>query len=143
MAQHGASNGGNWHLTRDDDGIAWLSFDKPGASTNVLSGHVMVELEERLRELEQHPARAVVVKSAKPSGFVAGADIKEFTGLESPAQAFDLIRRGQLVLDKLDRLPCPVVAAVHGFALGGGLERLRATTSSPATTRAPVSACRK
>ncbi|HEX6928174.1 MAG TPA: enoyl-CoA hydratase-related protein, partial [Gammaproteobacteria bacterium] len=112
----------NWQLNRDDKGVAWLIFDKAGASTNVLSGHIMVELEERLRELEQHPPAAVVVKSAKPSGFVAGADIKEFTGLESPAQAFDLIRRGQLVLDKLDRLPCPTVAAVHGFALGGGLE---------------------
>ncbi|HEX7046597.1 MAG TPA: 3-hydroxyacyl-CoA dehydrogenase NAD-binding domain-containing protein [Gammaproteobacteria bacterium] len=116
------SNLPNWQLDRDDRGIAWLIFDKAGASTNVLSGHVMVELEEKLRELEQHPPKAVVVKSAKKSGFIAGADIKEFTGLESSAQAFDLIRRGQLVLDKLDHLPCPVVAAVHGFALGGGLE---------------------
>ncbi|HEX7031123.1 MAG TPA: 3-hydroxyacyl-CoA dehydrogenase NAD-binding domain-containing protein [Gammaproteobacteria bacterium] len=113
---------GNWQLSRDENNVAWLVFDKAGASTNVLSGHIMVELDERLRELEQDPPKAVVVKSAKKSGFIAGADIKEFTGLESPAQAFELIRRGQLVLDKLDHLPCPTVAAVHGFALGGGLE---------------------
>ncbi len=113
---------GNWQLSRDENNVAWLVFDKAGASTNVLSGHIMVELDERLRELEQDPPKAVVVKSAKKSGFIAGADIKEFTGLESPEQAFELIRRGQLVLDKLDHLPCPTVAAVHGFALGGGLE---------------------
>src|SRR5690606_38635085 len=117
---HGSA--GNWQLTRDSNGIAWLVFDKPGASTNVLSGHVMVELEERIKELELRLPKAVIVKSAKTSGFIAGADIKEFTVLETPAQAFDLLRRGQQVLDRLDRLPCPVVAAVHGFALGGGLE---------------------
>lgn len=112
----------NWQLTRDDNGIAWLVLDKAQASTNVLSGAIMAELDERLDELQAKLPKAVVVKSAKPSGFVAGADIKEFTGLESPAQAFDLIRRGQLVLEKLERLRCPTVAAVHGFALGGGLE---------------------
>jgi len=123
MAQNTVTgNGNNWHLTRDGNGIAWLVFDKPDASTNVLSGAVMVELEARLQEIEENLPKAVIVKSAKKSGFVAGADIKEFTGLESPAQAFDLIRRGQLVLERLERLRCPTVAAVHGFALGGGLE---------------------
>lgn len=112
----------NWHLTRDDNGIAWLVLDKAEASTNVLSGAIMAELDERLDELQAKLPKAVVVKSGKPSGFVAGADIKEFTGLESPAQAFDLIRRGQLVLEKLERLRCPTIAVVNGFALGGGLE---------------------
>lgn len=112
----------NWQLTRDNNGIAWLVLDKAEASTNVLSGAIMAELDERLDELQAKLPKAVVVKSAKPSGFVAGADIKEFTGLESPAQAFDLIRRGQLVLEKLERLRCPTIAAVNGFALGGGLE---------------------
>lgn len=123
MAQNTVTgNGNNWQLTRDDNGIAWLVFDKPDASTNVLSSGVMTELEAKLNELEANLPKAVIVKSAKKSGFVAGADIKEFTGLESPAQAFDLIRRGQLVLEKLERLRCPTVAAVNGFALGGGLE---------------------
>lgn len=121
MAQN-TVNGMNWQLNRDENGVAWLVLDKAEAGTNVLSGAIMVELDERLRELEENLPRAVIVKSAKKSGFVAGADIKEFTGLESPAQAFDLIRRGQLVLDRLDHLKCPTVAAVHGFALGGGLE---------------------
>lgn len=112
----------NWQISRDNDGVAWLIFDKPDSSTNVLSGSVMIELEDRLNDLLAHPPKALVVKSAKKNGFVAGADIKEFTGLASPTQAFDLIRRGQLVLDLLERLPFPTVAAVHGFALGGGLE---------------------
>lgn len=127
MADVGGNNGGenagtNWRIERTEKGIAWLIFDKAEASTNVLSGNVMAELDERLRELAQDPPRGLVVKSAKKSGFIAGADIKEFTGLKSPEQAFELIRSGQQVLDRLDHLPFPTVAAVHGFALGGGLE---------------------
>ena len=113
---------GNWIIERDDQGIAWLWFDKQETSTNVLSGNIMLELEECIEELENDAPKAVVVASKKKNGFVAGADIKEFTNLESSAQAFDLIRRGQLVLERLEKLSCPTVAAVHGFALGGGLE---------------------
>jgi 3-hydroxyacyl-CoA dehydrogenase/enoyl-CoA hydratase/3-hydroxybutyryl-CoA epimerase len=112
----------NWIIKRDDQGIAWLWFDKQETSTNVLSGNIMLELEQRIEELENDTPKAVIVISAKKNGFVAGADIKEFTNLESSAQAFDLIRRGQLVLERLEKLSCPTVAAVHGFALGGGLE---------------------
>ena len=112
----------NWRVDTDEENIAWLCFDKEGAGTNVLSGHVMIELEEHIRRLEETEPKAVILYSAKKNGFVAGADIKEFTGLETPAQAFDLIRRGQLVMEKLAQLPCPTIALVHGFALGGGLE---------------------
>jgi len=112
----------NWLIERRDNGVAWLIFDKAETSTNVLSGHIMQELDERLRELAQNPPRALVVKSAKNNGFIAGADIKEFTTLKGPADAFELIRSGQQVLDRLDHLPFTTVAAVHGFALGGGLE---------------------
>ena len=112
----------NWEIKRDENGLAWLWFDKAESSTNTLSGDVMVELDEKLQTLEDQPPKALVIASAKKNGFIAGADIKEFTGLESPAQAFDLIRRGQLVLDRLEKMPYPTVAAVHGCALGGGLE---------------------
>lgn len=127
MAEVGGNTGGehagtNWRIERTDKDIAWLIFDKAGASTNVLSSGVMAELDERLHELAQDPPRGLIVKSAKKSGFVAGADIKEFTGLKTPEQAFELIRSGQQVLERLDQLPFPTVAAVHGFALGGGLE---------------------
>ncbi len=112
----------NWRLVRDTDDIAWLSFDKAGASTNVLSGQMLVELGERLQELAAKPPKGLIIDSAKSSGFIAGADIKEFTALKTPEDAFQMIRRGQLVLEQLEKLPCPTVALINGFALGGGLE---------------------
>jgi 3-hydroxyacyl-CoA dehydrogenase / enoyl-CoA hydratase / 3-hydroxybutyryl-CoA epimerase len=111
-----------WTLARDGEGIAWLTLDKPGTSANVLSASVLAELDGLLGQLEQASPKGVVVISAKKSGFIAGADIKEFTQLTDEATGYTLTRRGQRVFDRLEALPCPVVAAIHGFALGGGLE---------------------
>jgi 3-hydroxyacyl-CoA dehydrogenase/enoyl-CoA hydratase/3-hydroxybutyryl-CoA epimerase len=111
-----------WSVARDADDIAWLTIDKPGTSANVLSASVLMELNEVLAALERSLPRAVVVISAKKSGFVAGADIKEFTSLSDEESGYELIRPGQRVFDRLEALPCPTVAALHGFALGGGLE---------------------
>jgi 3-hydroxyacyl-CoA dehydrogenase / enoyl-CoA hydratase / 3-hydroxybutyryl-CoA epimerase len=111
-----------WKSERDAEGFAWLTLDKPDTSANVLSGAVLVELDGLLAALERDLPRGVVVLSAKQSGFVAGADIKEFTALTDEASGYRLIRRGQQVLDRLEALKCPTVAAIHGFALGGGLE---------------------
>ena len=111
-----------WNLITDADGIAWLSFDKPGTSTNVLSRDTLVELDSHLQSLRQKPPRGLVIRSAKASGFVAGADVKEFVQLTSADQAFELVRAAQTILDHLESLPCPTVAIIHGFALGGGLE---------------------
>ncbi|MDE2234409.1 MAG: enoyl-CoA hydratase/isomerase family protein [Gammaproteobacteria bacterium] len=112
----------NLRIEYDSDGIAWLGFDKAGASANVLSDQVMVELGEHLKQLVARPPKGLVVYSAKSSGFIAGADIKEFTSLKTPEDAFQMIRRGQLVLEQLERLACPSVALINGFCLGGGLE---------------------
>ncbi|HYK25454.1 MAG TPA: 3-hydroxyacyl-CoA dehydrogenase NAD-binding domain-containing protein [Steroidobacteraceae bacterium] len=109
-------------MDRDADGIVWLTLDKPGGSTNVLSREVLEELGRLLEPLAGAPPRGVVVRSGKSSGFIAGADIREFTTLENAEQGFELARGGQLVLDRLESLRCPTVAALHGFALGGGLE---------------------
>ena len=111
-----------WKVERDADGIAWLTLDKTGSSTNVLGRAILEELGTLLAGLANEPPKGVVVRSAKKSGFVAGADIKEFTGFKSATDAYGLIRSGQLVLDQLEALPCPTVAAINGFALGGGLE---------------------
>jgi 3-hydroxyacyl-CoA dehydrogenase/enoyl-CoA hydratase/3-hydroxybutyryl-CoA epimerase len=111
-----------WTLTRDADQLAWLSIDKPGSSANTLGSEVLRELGERIDELERSPPRALVIISAKPSGFVAGADITEFTALKTEADAYALIRRGQEIIGRIAALPCATVAALHGFALGGGLE---------------------
>src|SRR5690349_9637588 len=113
---------GAWALERDADGIAWLSFDMPGTSSSVLSRDVLVELDAHLKTFDSSPPRGVVIRSAKKSGFIAGADVREFTQLTSEDQAVELVRAAQKILDHLESLPCPSVAIIHGFALGGGLE---------------------
>lgn len=128
----------HWQLEQDADGIAWLALDKAGASTNSLSREVMQELDRMLAHIASAPPRALIVTSAK-RGFIAGADIKEFVGIQNPEQAYELIRQGQRVLDRLAALPCPTVAAINGFALGGGLEvalacRYRVVADDPAVT---------
>jgi 3-hydroxyacyl-CoA dehydrogenase/enoyl-CoA hydratase/3-hydroxybutyryl-CoA epimerase len=113
--------GSAWRLERDDDGIVWLIADKPGTSTNVLSSHVLRELDALLDRIAS-PPRGIVVISAKKNGFIAGADIKEFTVIGSAESGYRLIHAGQQVFDRLEAMSCPTVAALHGFALGGGLE---------------------
>jgi 3-hydroxyacyl-CoA dehydrogenase/enoyl-CoA hydratase/3-hydroxybutyryl-CoA epimerase len=112
----------SWTVERDSDSVAWLTIDKPGSSANVLSSGVLRELDAVLEPLARNPPRAVIVISGKKSGFIAGADIKEFTGITNIEEGFRLIHAGQEVLNRLEALPCPTVAAIHGFALGGGLE---------------------
>ncbi len=111
-----------WKMDRDADAIVWLTLDKPETSTNVLSREVLQELDRLLEPLAAQPPRGVVLRSGKTNGFIAGADIKEFTTLRSSREGFELTRAGQIVLDHIEALPCPTVAAIHGFALGGGLE---------------------
>ncbi|MBC7982665.1 MAG: enoyl-CoA hydratase/isomerase family protein, partial [Candidatus Obscuribacterales bacterium] len=111
-----------WHLQVDEDAVAWLTFDAPGTSTNSLSRGAMLDLDSQLTTISQKLPRALIVQSAKQTGFIAGADIKEFTTLTDPSTAYELVRTAQRVLDRLEALPCPTVAAINGFALGGGLE---------------------
>jgi len=112
----------SWKVEKDADSVVWLTIDKPNTSANVLSSHVLRELDTILAPLTLDPPRAVIVISGKKSGFVAGADIKEFTDITNIEEGFRLIHAGQEVLNRLEALRCPTVAAIHGFALGGGLE---------------------
>ena len=112
----------SWSLEIDADRVAWLKLDTPGASTNVLSGIVLRDLATRLVDLAARPPAGVLIHSAKPNGFIAGADIKEFLKIRTPEEGYALVRAGQDVLQALEDLPCPSVAALHGFVLGGGLE---------------------
>jgi 3-hydroxyacyl-CoA dehydrogenase / enoyl-CoA hydratase / 3-hydroxybutyryl-CoA epimerase len=112
----------HWKLETDSNRIAWLMIDKPGTSTNSLSRAVMEELRQLLIRLAADRPIGVVVSSAKASGFIAGADIKEFVAIRTPAEAESMILEGQSIVNQLAALPCPTVAAIHGFALGGGLE---------------------
>jgi 3-hydroxyacyl-CoA dehydrogenase/enoyl-CoA hydratase/3-hydroxybutyryl-CoA epimerase len=112
----------NFKLTRDDDGIAWLLFDRDGASANTLSADVMEELDQVLAELESHRPAGLVIRSAKPSGFIAGADVNEFRGATDASVVEAAIGRAHAVIDRLEALRVPSVAVIHGFCLGGGLE---------------------
>ena len=112
----------HWRLRPDEDGIVWLLLDKKDASTNTLDGEVLTELDAVLGKLERDRPRGLVIRSAKPGGFVAGADIAQFRGLTDAAQVETLLTRGHAVLDRLDALPFPTVAVIHGYCLGGGLE---------------------
>jgi 3-hydroxyacyl-CoA dehydrogenase/enoyl-CoA hydratase/3-hydroxybutyryl-CoA epimerase len=111
-----------WQRETDADGIAWLTLDKPGGSTNVLSRDILVELDSHLQTLKATPPRGVVIRSGKASGFIAGADVKEFVQLESETQAVEMVQAAHRILDHLESLPCPTVCIINGFALGGGLE---------------------
>jgi 3-hydroxyacyl-CoA dehydrogenase/enoyl-CoA hydratase/3-hydroxybutyryl-CoA epimerase len=112
----------HWQMQQRDDGVLVLALDRAGESVNALSQAVLVELEGLLERLAIDPPKGVVVTSAKSSGFIAGADIGEFQTFDRNGTVADAIRRGQTVFQKLAELPCPTVAAIHGFCMGGGTE---------------------
>ena len=86
------------------------------------------ELRGELTEIAALRPVGAILQSGKASGFIAGADIKEFVQIRSPAEGYTLVRAGQSVMQQLADLPCPTVAAIRGFALGGGLELALACT---------------
>src|ERR1044072_2563309 len=99
-----------WALETDATGIAWLTFDKPGTSTNVLSRDTLLELDGHLTTLDRSRPRCLVIRSAKSSGFIAGADVKEFVELQSVEQGVQMVPSAQAVLARIEALPCPSVA---------------------------------
>ncbi|TAK49700.1 MAG: fatty-acid oxidation protein subunit alpha [Xanthobacteraceae bacterium] len=112
----------HWRLTLDDDGIAWLLIDRREASANTLSAEVLTELDAVLATIEGNPPKGLVIRSAKTSGFIAGADVTMFRGMTDAAAVAAAIGRAHAVIDRLEALRFPTVAVIHGFCLGGGLE---------------------
>ncbi|HEU4565349.1 MAG TPA: fatty acid oxidation complex subunit alpha FadJ [Gemmatimonadaceae bacterium] len=105
------------------DGVAVVTFDLPNEPVNKFSRAVGEELAATLERQEQDRAvKAVVVMSGKPDVFIAGADIEEFLALRTAQDAERLSRYGQETLDRVERSAKPVVFAIHGACLGGGLE---------------------
>ncbi|HEX2094817.1 MAG TPA: 3-hydroxyacyl-CoA dehydrogenase NAD-binding domain-containing protein [Longimicrobiaceae bacterium] len=123
-----------------EDGIAVIRLNQPGKPVNVISRELMEEMAEVIGRLEAREGgvRAAVIVSDKPGVWIAGADIEEFTRIRTAEDGERLSRAGQELLDRLERLPIPVVAAIDGAALGGGLEvalacDYRMATDSPRT----------
>ncbi len=125
--------------TAVEDGVAVVTFDLPGETVNKFTRAVRAEFSAALAALEQDAAvRAVVIISGKPDIFVAGADIDEFVALRTAEEATRLSLEGQALLDRLAAARKPVIAAVHGPCLGGGLEMIlachyRVASDDPAT----------
>src|SRR5688500_4516866 len=112
----------HWQAERRPDGILLLTLNRAEQNVNALGQVVLDELDAMLERIELEPPKGIVVRSGKQAGFVPGADIKEFQGFDAKGTVFDAIRRGQKVFDRLARLRCPSVAAIHGHCLGGGTE---------------------
>lgn len=118
-------------------GMLTLTFDRPGSSANVLSEAVLRELDSHLAWVGQNSLQGLILISAKPGIFIAGADLKALSAADSGELAA-LVTLGQEVFNRLSRLPIPKLAAIHGACLGGGLELAlacdwRVATDDPAT----------
>jgi 3-hydroxyacyl-CoA dehydrogenase/enoyl-CoA hydratase/3-hydroxybutyryl-CoA epimerase len=112
----------NWRCEIDGEQIARVTLDRDGEKTNTLSRAVVSEFKEVIEYLEQHSPKGVILRSGKPSGFIFGADIHEFLGLQTESDAFELIHTTQNLLTRWEALPMPTVAIIRGMCLGGGLE---------------------
>ena len=106
-----------------DNGIAHLVMDVPGETMNTLKSAFAEEIASVLDKIKKDTSiKAVVLSSGKKNSFVAGADISMLAACHSVEEATKLSRQGQEIFDKLENLTVPVVAAIHGPCLGGGLE---------------------
>ncbi len=112
----------HWRLEQNGDRIVWLTFDHAGRNVNTLSRTVLDELALVLDTAANGPFSGMVIRSGKRNGFIAGADITEFTSLADADQALAFMKHGQEILERLEQLPFPTVSLIHGFCLGGGLE---------------------
>jgi 3-hydroxyacyl-CoA dehydrogenase / enoyl-CoA hydratase / 3-hydroxybutyryl-CoA epimerase len=112
----------HWKLTVDGDNLAWLAFDRAGATTNTFSSEALRELGQVAEHLAAMPPKGLAILSAKDNGFAAGADIEEFTRLKDAEEAMAFTVLGNETFDRIEALPFPTVALVHGFCMGGGTE---------------------
>ena len=104
-----------------DEGILTVVINRVD-KMNALNREVLTELSAVMDEVEKQPSvKAVIITGAGPKAFVAGADISEFNGA-SKEEAIQMAKRGQQLFDRIEKSKKPIVAAVNGFALGGGCE---------------------
>ena len=132
----------DWRLMVDQWGIAWAELDREGESQNSLGRRPLEELAQIVEKVEEgargREIRGLVISSGKERGFIVGADIREFADLTSEMDVIDKLRPVTALFDRIERLPVPVVCAINGFCLGGGLElalacHYRIATRDPST----------
>lgn len=112
----------HWRLEEDADQVLWLYFDKKNANVNTINQQVMEELSAILESLDEKKCKALIIASAKQTGFIAGADISQFNQFKDITEATKLLQKGQHIFNRLEKLKIPTVAMIDGFCLGGGLE---------------------
>ena len=112
----------DWSTHTDEQGVLWLTLDLQGTDTNVLSSSVLDQLNALIDQITAEPPKAIIFKSGKSSGFIAGADVKEFLTVTNKQEALIMIKRGQNIFSRIESLPCPTVAMIEGFCMGGGTE---------------------
>ncbi len=116
----------DWRFSIDRQGIAWAVFDRESESQNSLGRRALEELGAIVERTEQgardKSIRGLVFISGKEKGFIVGADVREFEQLKSEREVADSVTLVNAYLDRIERMPVPVVCAIHGFCLGGGLE---------------------
>ena len=127
----------HWRWEKDREGLAWLTFDKQGESTNTFSRQALEELRGAIRAIGAERPRGLVIRSAKDN-FIAGADVEEFTRFQSPQEAMAFVKLGWDVFREVHELPFPTTAMVNGFCMGGGVElalacRYRVALDDPRT----------
>ncbi|MGR8920077.1 MAG: 3-hydroxyacyl-CoA dehydrogenase NAD-binding domain-containing protein [Gammaproteobacteria bacterium] len=116
----------HWRLESLAGDLLRLSLDVADASTNTLSAAVLAELGAALDAVSAAKPRGLILASAKANGFAAGADIREFDQMRDPDETSRRIDEVHRLFQRIESLPFPVVARVHGFCLGGGLELAQA-----------------
>lgn len=113
-----------FELKIDEQDIAWLSIDVPGEKMNTLQAAFAQEMEDIFTQLKEKRSsvKGLIVHSMKPDNFIAGADVRMLDACNSASEAQALAEQGQQMFQQLSDLPYPVIAAIHGPCLGGGLE---------------------
>src|SRR5690348_139029 len=113
----------HWRTETDSDNILWFIFDKQNASVNTIDREVMEEFSQLLDDVaNDHTHKGIIIASGKTTGFIAGADIAQFTQFKDLNDAVGVLTLGQHILAKLENCHLPSVAMIDGFCLGGGME---------------------
>ena len=120
----------DWRFSIDGEGIAWATFDREGESANSLGRRPIEELDAIIERVEAEAraktVRGLVIMSGKERGFIVGADIREFETFQNEQDVISALKPVNALLDRIEKLPIPVVAAIHGVCVGGGLELILA-----------------
>jgi len=133
----------HWHYETDIDNIAWLTFDKAGESVNTFSAEAMQELGAAIDAISATRPHGLIIRSGKRSGFIAGADIEEFTQLKTTEAAQELARRGWDLYNRIAALPYRRCADQR-FCMGGALSwRWHAVIALSSMTQKQNWRCRK